>query len=70
MTENRIVKVSKFMSLVLRHNPQKIGITLDENGWADTVLLIIAFPFNIDTFFTIIEPKFSISPTTSPTKKC
>ena len=30
----------------------------------------IAFPFNIDTFFTIIEPKFSISPTTSPTKKC
>jgi len=32
--------------------------------------LDIAFPFNIDTFFTIIEPKFSISPTTSPTKKC
>jgi len=40
MTESRIVKVSKFMSLVLRHNPQKIGITLDENGWADTTLLI------------------------------
>jgi len=28
------------MSLVLRHHPQKIGITLDENGWADTALLI------------------------------
>ena len=28
------------MSLVLRHNPQKIGITLDENGWADTELLL------------------------------
>jgi len=28
------------MSLVLRHNPQKIGITLDENGWADVVLLL------------------------------
>lgn len=28
------------MSLVLRHNPQKIGITLDEKGWADTDLLI------------------------------
>ena len=40
MTESRIIKVSKFMSLVLRHNPQKIGITLDENGWADTKLLI------------------------------
>ena len=28
------------MSLVLRHNPQKIGITLDENGWADVFLLL------------------------------
>ena len=36
----------------------------------ETPLENIAFPFNIDTFFTIIEPKFSISPTTSPTKKC
>jgi len=37
---------------------------------ADSLHKHIAFPFNIDTFFTIIEPKFSISPTTSPTKKC
>ena len=28
------------MSLILRHNPQKIGMTLDESGWADTKLLI------------------------------
>ena len=28
------------MSLVLRHNPQSIGITLDSNGWADTQALI------------------------------
>ena len=27
--------VSKFLSLVLRHRPQTIGLTLDENGWAD-----------------------------------
>ncbi len=31
MSEN---KVSKFMSLVLRHRPQAAGITLDEHGWA------------------------------------
>jgi len=31
---------SKFMSLVLRHNPQSIGITLDSNGWADAQALI------------------------------
>ena len=40
MTDKQIIKISKFMSLVLRHNPQKIGITLDKKGWADTELLI------------------------------
>lgn len=27
------VKISKFLSLVLRHDPGKIGLTLDSNGW-------------------------------------
>lgn len=35
-----IVKVSKFLSLVLRHKPEEIGLTLDENGWADVEELI------------------------------
>ncbi|MEM9218344.1 MAG: RNA 2'-phosphotransferase [Cyanobacteria bacterium P01_F01_bin.150] len=26
---------SKFLSLVLRHQPEKIGLTLDAQGWAD-----------------------------------
>ena len=26
---------SKFLSLILRHNPQVVGIELDEHGWAD-----------------------------------
>lgn len=25
---------SKFISLILRHKPETIGITLDEHGWA------------------------------------
>jgi len=29
----RLKTLSKFMSLVLRHKPEEIGITLDENGW-------------------------------------
>ena len=29
------IKLSKFLSLVLRHEPGAAGITLDENGWAD-----------------------------------
>ena len=32
--EATLVRISKFISLVLRHNPAKIGLTLDENGWA------------------------------------
>lgn len=32
--------VSKFMSLVLRHKPEAIGLILDSNGWADVDELI------------------------------
>lgn len=31
---------SKFLSLVLRHKPEIIGISLDKNGWADVKELI------------------------------
>lgn len=31
---------SKFISLILRHKPETIGITLDEHGWADVQALI------------------------------
>ncbi len=32
--------VSKFISLILRHKPETIGITLDEHGWANVEELI------------------------------
>ena len=35
-----LVGTSKFLSLILRHQPEKIGLTLDENGWADVEELI------------------------------
>lgn len=31
---------SKFISLILRHKPETIGISLDEHGWADVEELI------------------------------
>lgn len=34
MTEQHKKQISKFLSLILRHKPEKIGLTLDENGWA------------------------------------
>lgn len=33
-------KTSKFVSLILRHKPEVIGITLDEHGWADVEKLV------------------------------
>ena len=33
-------KLSKFLSLVLRHKPETIGISLSEQGWVDTKTLI------------------------------
>lgn len=38
--EKQLLTVSKFLSLVLRHKPETIGIQLDENGWADVEVLI------------------------------
>lgn len=32
--------VSKYISLILRHKPEVIGITLDEHGWADVDELV------------------------------
>ena len=40
MSEKEKTSASKFLSLVLRHKPEKIGILLDENGWADTSALL------------------------------
>ncbi len=39
---DRYVKIGRFLSLVLRHKPEVIGITLDENGWADVNELLEA----------------------------
>ena len=36
----RIKNTSKFISLILRHKPETIGISLDEHGWAGVQELI------------------------------
>jgi putative RNA 2'-phosphotransferase len=40
VTKPDLVRTSKFLSLVLRHRPQRIGLQLDPNGWADVDELI------------------------------
>jgi putative RNA 2'-phosphotransferase len=48
--DRRTVKVSKYLSKHLRHQPERIGLTLDEGGWVEIDALIAAaaahgFPF-------------------------
>lgn len=40
MKEQQTKNISKFLSLVLRHQPETIGITLDPNGWTDVQELL------------------------------
>lgn len=50
---------SKFISLILRHKPETIGITLDEHGWADVSELINGIkkttPFNMEMLEEIVK---------------
>lgn len=40
ISEKQITDISKFLSLVLRHKPETIGIELDQNGWTDVDTLL------------------------------
>ncbi len=39
-SDKQMKNTSKFISLILRHNPGAVGISLDEHGWADVQELI------------------------------
>jgi putative RNA 2'-phosphotransferase len=55
------IKISKFLSLVLRHSPQTIHLSIDKNGWADVDELILNankyknMRLNIDLVKTVVE---------------
>lgn len=54
-----LTNTSKYLSLILRHKPEAIGITLDEHGWADVGLLIEGIgkthPFDRETLEEIVR---------------
>ena len=39
---NQVKRISKMLSLVLRHQPQSIGIRLDNSGWVEVDVLLVA----------------------------
>ncbi len=48
-------ETSKFISLILRHKPEAIGITLDEHGWANVDELIAGIAKTQPIDMTMLE---------------
>lgn len=42
MTEKETIRTSKFLSLVLRHEPERVGLKLGDAGWIDVEELLQA----------------------------
>jgi putative RNA 2'-phosphotransferase len=42
MTDKEIIRTSKFLSLVLRHEPERVGLKLDSAGWVAVTELLAA----------------------------
>ena len=42
VAQNPLIQTSKFLSLILRHQPEKIGLTLDPQGWVAVDQLLAA----------------------------
>jgi putative RNA 2'-phosphotransferase len=68
--DDRAVRISKFLSLVLRHQPEKIGLSLDQSGWASVERLIEAssrrgFDFTSEELQNVVDgndkKRFSLS---------
>ena len=53
-----LTRISKYISLILRHKPEVIGIQLDAHGWADVNALLAGisrkYPINRDILDEIV----------------
>ena len=52
---NDITRMGKFLSFILRHNPSKIGITLDPAGWANVDELLKGMNIEYGVLNAIVE---------------
>jgi putative RNA 2'-phosphotransferase len=60
-----LTETSKFLSYVLRHNPAAIGAELDEHGWIDIEILLVA----AGTHGRVISPSVLHEIMTAPGKR-
>ena len=52
---NDLTKTSRFISLILRHKPETIGIKLDEHGWANVDELLKGVNIDFETLEKIVR---------------
>lgn len=57
MTNKELNEISKIIALVLRHKPEEIGISLNENGWAKVNELIVGISkkYSVEMNMEILE---------------
>ena len=70
MTDKEIIRASKFLSLILRHEPERVGLVLDPAGWTSVDELLQAvnahgLPLTIDDLRHIVttsdKKRFALS---------
>ncbi len=63
---NDIISKSKFLSLLLRHKPEKINLVLDKNGWANIQFIIENSNITLKELDDIVsnndKQRFEVSP--------
>lgn len=64
ISDKEATRISKFLSLVLRHEPETIGIELDSNGWTEVTTLIdrinqtnVSISFEVLKYIVETNPK-------------
>lgn len=79
LTEKEATKISKFLSLVLRHQPETIDIELDNNGWVAVDELIHksnekGVVFDRELLFFLVETnakkRFALNETKDKIRAC
>jgi putative RNA 2'-phosphotransferase len=55
MSKDPLVRRSKHLSLVLRHEPGSVGLTLDEHGWVDIAKLLPAMNLTRDQLDEVVN---------------
>ncbi len=60
MNENHLVKISKYLSKHLRHQPERLGLTLEDGGWVRVADLLRAcaannFPISAEELKEVVE---------------